>query len=161
MARKLLVVSHPVKEYSTQSLRYCLSSFHSFQGSFTLPILLFLLNYFQLFPSISGWPFPHYYGACGRIVAVGDAGVKLRSALHWPWGQRVHVAISLMRAVSKLTENSERYIIHLLDLSFDNFAIDTDGTVTVVDAENVLVTDLDSVFGKALLNVHGQMCCHF
>ena len=47
---------------------------------------IFLL---QMFPVADGWPFPEYYGACGRYVAVSNGGKPLSEFYNADWSERV------------------------------------------------------------------------
>ena len=105
----------------------------------------------QVFPARDGWPFPVYYGACGRLVVVEDCGTSLETTLAWPWHKRRAVAISLIRAVRALTENKEGYAIYLFDLSLQNFAVGSNGDVRIIDAEHVLAVDLRDSRAKSEL----------
>ena len=43
----------------------------------------------QTFQQADGWPFPKYYGACGRYVVVENAGRPLTEFYHATWEERV------------------------------------------------------------------------
>ena len=46
---------------------------------------------FQTFPAKEGWPFPEYYGACGRYIMVEHAGRSLEEFYDAPFEKRVNI----------------------------------------------------------------------
>lgn len=50
--------------------------------------MYFFFN-FQTFPAYDGWPFPTYYGACGRYIAVSYEGEPLQNFFYEPFHKRV------------------------------------------------------------------------
>ena len=46
-----------------------------------------------------------------------------------------------MQIAEKLTYNEEEFGLYMTDVSFDNFAVNEEGKVFVVDAENIIVVD--------------------
>jgi hypothetical protein len=49
----------------------------------------FFLNNFQTFPASERWPFPEYFGACGRHVIVEHVGRMLQDFYNEPFSRRV------------------------------------------------------------------------
>uniref|UniRef100_A0A8C4QI03 Divergent protein kinase domain 2A n=1 Tax=Eptatretus burgeri TaxID=7764 RepID=A0A8C4QI03_EPTBU len=100
----------------------------------------------QAFPKSEGWPFPQYLGACGRFIAVVNAGPGLWSFVGAPWYRRAALARDLLNLAEKLTWSDLHFSLYMLDVTFDNFAVDpVDGHPVLVDAENVLVVDREHV----------------
>ncbi|XP_045201226.2 divergent protein kinase domain 2A-like [Mercenaria mercenaria] len=95
----------------------------------------------QMFPAADGWPFPEYVGACGRYVAVGNGGKQLSAFYNANWSLRADIAYQLMKIAEMLTNNKADFALYLTDVIDDNFAVDADGNVTVIDLEDVLVVD--------------------
>ena len=98
----------------------------------------------QAFPAKHGWPFPQYFGACGRMIFVENGGTELTDYLGRPWVERLLVAMAFMDTIIKLTDNDEMWRLHMLDLSFGNFAVrgSMSGrgySVTVIDAEHIIL----------------------
>eukprot|EP00117_Sycon_ciliatum_P041202 scpid104989/ scgid5056/ UPF0672 protein C3orf58 homolog len=101
---------------------------------------------FQAFPSSDGWPFPRYYGACGRMIFVEDSGAEMGDYMDAPWTVRVRVAKALVDTTIKLTDNAEQWIFHLLDVEEDNFAVHYNSTldryvVTLIDLEHMIIVN--------------------
>ncbi len=46
-----------------------------------------------------------------------------------------------MKIAEKFTYNEQEFGLYMTDVSFDNFAVDEDGKVFVVDVENIIVVD--------------------
>ncbi|XP_071951089.1 divergent protein kinase domain 2A-like [Antedon mediterranea] len=103
------------------------------------PILL------QTFPKKDGWPFPGYEGACGRFIVEENIGPSLRSFYNHPWEDRVKIAYQLTQLFERLTNNEDDYVLYLTDVSSDNFAVAPDGSVYIVDAENIIVVDKQQI----------------
>ena len=99
----------------------------------------------KVFPPESGWPFPKFYGTCGRVIVVEDAGPTLDAYLDKSWGTRVHLALSVLQLARQLTLNTDGWALYLTDPSMENFAVDKDLDVKVVDLEHVIVVDLWSL----------------
>eukprot|EP00117_Sycon_ciliatum_P028078 scpid61856/ scgid5056/ UPF0672 protein C3orf58 len=106
----------------------------------------------KAFPSSDGWPFPRYYGACGRMIFVEDSGAEMGDYMDAPWTVRVRVAKALVDTTIKLTDNAEQWIFHLLDVEEDNFAVHYNSTldryvVTLIDLEHMIIVNKnDPVF---------------
>lgn len=100
------------------------------------PLILQLLNHKS---NLQSFPVPEYLGACGRIVAVADAGVRLGTMDNEPWMQRASYAVQLLRAAQLLTDGHDTYRIYLTDVSPDNIAIDKHGRLSIIDLENIIL----------------------
>ncbi|KAK2147422.1 hypothetical protein LSH36_554g01032 [Paralvinella palmiformis] len=95
----------------------------------------------QTFSQKQGFPFPQYLGACGRIVVEEYVGHSMRSYYDAPWKVRLKLAYQVMKLADRLTDNSMQFSLYWLDISYDNLAVDKQGYVRIVDAENVIVVD--------------------
>ncbi|XP_033107182.1 divergent protein kinase domain 2A-like isoform X2 [Anneissia japonica] len=95
----------------------------------------------QTFPKTEGWPFPEYEGACGRFIVEENIGPSLGTFFHHPWEERVKLAYQLTELCERLTNNNDDYALYLTDVTYDNFAVAADGSVYVIDAENIVVVD--------------------
>ena len=96
---------------------------------------------FMAFPSEAGWPFPKYHGSCGRVAAFRHAGASLADYYASPWGVRVPLARQLLEIALKFTRNEDGVALYLTDWTADNFAVDGDGRVVLVDGENFVLVD--------------------
>ncbi|XP_005106013.1 divergent protein kinase domain 2A [Aplysia californica] len=94
----------------------------------------------QTFPKHQGWPFPEYIGACGRVVVEEHAGKTLSEFFNAPFPVRAALAYQLMQIAETLSTKSD-FALYLTDVSFENFAVDSSGKVTVIDLENIIVVD--------------------
>ena len=54
---------------------------------------------------------------------------------------QVDIAYQLMKIAERLTDNDIGFALYLTDVSYDNFAINDDGKVIVIDLENIIVVD--------------------
>lgn len=97
--------------------------------------------YFQAFSQSEGWPFPHYYGSCGRIIVEEYVGQSLAYYEDSPWEQRLDIAYQLLQISQMMTENTLDFALYMTDLNLDNFAVRKDGTVFLIDVENIVVVD--------------------
>ncbi|XP_072034635.1 divergent protein kinase domain 2A-like [Amphiura filiformis] len=94
-----------------------------------------------IFPKSEGWPFPRYRGACGRFIVQEYIGKDLASYYKADWETRLDIAYQVMKIAEQFTYNEQEFGLYMTDVSFDNFAIDEEGKVFVVDAENIIVVD--------------------
>lgn len=101
--------------------------------------------FLQTFPPSDGWPFPEYLGSCGRLFVVTDAGVPLSKFYGTSWLQRTNLAYQLMKLVDHLTTNREEFAMYLTDVTYDSFAVGTDGTIRVVNLKDVIVVDKQAI----------------
>lgn len=103
---------------------------------------------FQVFPSEKGWPFPKFYGACGRVIIVEDAGLPLDYFLSYPWIERAKLALAVIKIAKQLSNNPEDWGLYMTEIALDNFAV-SNGTVKLEDADGILVADLSGSGIKA------------
>ena len=94
-----------------------------------------------MFPSEKGWPFPKFYGACGRAIVLEDAGHPLDSFLSHPWLERAELALAVIKIARQLTSNLDQWGLYLTEVALDNFVV-SNGTVKLEDASQILVVDL-------------------
>lgn len=99
----------------------------------------------QTFPYFEGWPFPRYYGACGRYIGVSYEGEMLQNFFQEPFHKRADIAYQIMKIADKLTNAGEQFVLYWTDLNFENLVVDSSGKVTVVDLEDIIVVDRDAV----------------
>lgn len=96
----------------------------------------------QIFPKEDGWPFPTFYGACGRVIVVENGGKNLKSFKNKPWPVRAKIALNLIKLAHKLGSGElEDWVLYLGDPSEENFGVNEKGEVVVLDVEHILVTD--------------------
>jgi len=94
-----------------------------------------------VFPSEKGWPFPRFYGACGRAIVMEDAGLPLDSFLSHPWLERAELAIAVIKIAKQFTSNLDHWGLYLTEIALDNFVV-SNGTVKLEDASHIIVVDL-------------------
>jgi hypothetical protein len=99
----------------------------------------------QLFPQEEGWPFPHYYGACGRVIIAENAGKPLKEYFNKGWEFRVWLAVQLLQIAFVLTSNNKGWTIYLTDIDPENFALSRDGQVFAIDVEHVVIIDTQEI----------------
>ena len=105
------------------------------------PYKLSSLSFFKVFRSEKGWPFPKFYGACGRAIIMEDAGLPLDSFLSHPWLERAELALAVIKIAKQLTSNLDYWGLYLTEIALDNFAV-SNGIVRLEDASHILVVDL-------------------
>lgn len=98
----------------------------------------------QAFPA-EEWPFPQYLGACGRMIVEEYVGRTLEYYSNADWMFRLHLAYQLMEIAQLLTKNSAEFAFYLTDVSFHNFAVRKNGSVVLIDVEDVIVVDQQDV----------------
>ncbi|XP_062520096.1 divergent protein kinase domain 2A-like isoform X2 [Corticium candelabrum] len=106
----------------------------------------------QLFPQDEGWPFPQYYGACGRTIIAEYGGRTLESYMKKSWEFRVWLSVQLLQIAFLLTDNSHDWALYLTDIRPANFALSENGQVLVIDAEHVEIVDMQEVDRKQVLS---------
>lgn len=99
----------------------------------------------QIFPSKEGWPFAEYIGACGRWVVEEEIPHTLNSFINADWKKRVSLAKQILQIADKFTNNTDDYALYWTDVDYDNYGVKDDGTVIIVDAENIVVVDQQKV----------------
>ncbi|XP_071798726.1 divergent protein kinase domain 2A-like [Asterias amurensis] len=100
---------------------------------------------YMIFPKSEGWPFPQYYGACGRFIVQDYVGKPLKSYFQKDWMTRLDLAFQVMRIAEKLTNNDQGYGLYMTDVSPENFAVNEKGEVFIIDAENIIVVDKQKI----------------
>lgn len=94
----------------------------------------------QTFPASEGWPFPEYYGACGRYIVEEYCGKTLAEFYDAPFEKRADLAYQMLRMAERLTSDPD-WSLYWTDLAAVNFAVDPAGKLTYIDAENIIVVD--------------------
>ena len=79
------------------------------------------------FPAEEGWPLPKFYGSCGRLAVIQDAGYPLSSAVEEPFKIRALMALQVLKMAKKFTRGDPHLALYLTDWSMDNFAVDKTG----------------------------------
>ncbi|XP_078679281.1 divergent protein kinase domain 2A-like [Branchiostoma floridae x Branchiostoma belcheri] len=116
-----------------------------------------LLRYFTTKSTIP-WPFPTFYGACGRVILVEHAGKTLDTFMDFPWGVRAGIAVQLLQLVDTLRGKDPDWVLFLADVSFQNFAVDSRGRVRLIDLDDVMVIDRRTVVSHELTEMCNEQC---
>ncbi|CAH1255157.1 C3orf58 [Branchiostoma lanceolatum] len=103
-----------------------------------------LLRYFTT-KSTTLWPFPKFYGACGRVIVVEHAGGTLDTFMDSPWEVRADIAVQLLQLIGTLIEKDPDWVLFFLDVSLQNFAVDSRGWARLIDLDDVMVIDRRTV----------------
>ncbi|XP_066274579.1 divergent protein kinase domain 2A-like [Branchiostoma lanceolatum] len=103
-----------------------------------------LLRYFTT-KSTTLWPFPKFYGACGRVIVVEHAGGTLDTFMDSPWEVRADIAVQLLQLIGTLLEKDPDWVLFFVDVSLQNFAVDSRGWVRLIDLDDVMVIDRRAV----------------
>ena len=95
-----------------------------------------------MFSKEDGWPFPTFYGACGRVIVVENGGKNLKSFLNKPWPVRAKIALDLINLAHKLGSGDlGDWVLYLGDPSTENFGVNDNGEVGLLDIEHIIVAD--------------------
>ncbi|XP_066266787.1 divergent protein kinase domain 2A-like [Branchiostoma lanceolatum] len=116
-----------------------------------------ILRYFTT-KSSTVWPFPKYHGACGRVIVVQHAGRTLDAFLDSPWEHRADIAVQLLQIVDTLREKDPDWILFFLDVSMEDFAVDNGGRVRLIDFEDVMVIDRQTVVSERMRETCNKQC---
>jgi len=96
----------------------------------------------KLFRKEENWPFPLYYGSCGRVLIESFEGQTLNAYLPSPFLLRVKIAKALLESLFRLDANELDLAVYMVDLSFENVAFnEKTGRVYFIDTESVVITD--------------------
>ncbi|GIY08277.1 hypothetical protein CDAR_293161 [Caerostris darwini] len=93
------------------------------------------------FSQAEGWPFPQYYGSCGRVIVEEYVGRTIAYFEDSSWEQRVDISYQLLLIAQMLTENASGFALYMTDVNMDNFAVRPDGTVLLIDVESIVIVD--------------------
>ena len=92
------------------------------------------------FPADEGWPFPKYYGACGRFSVFEDVGNSLYDYISSPWIKRARLTLQILQMALKFTFN-DPIGLYLTDWNLDNFAVTENLQVKLIDLENIILVN--------------------
>ncbi|CAF0829925.1 unnamed protein product [Didymodactylos carnosus] len=92
------------------------------------------------------FPFPKYYGACGRLAMVSFEGNNLVSYINSPFPFRVHLVRELLQTMYDLNNAHPELIIYYPDINLENFVYnETEKKVKVIDLEYIVVVEKHKV----------------
>ncbi len=115
---------------------------------------------------------PHIYGTCGHFYVLEylPPGRLLESSFsqltrfaHSPWKDHVILAVFILELLKSFEEDFHE-ILHICDLKGENFGLDSDGSVKILDVDMVFFhSKLQSFFSD---RPPGDLChkdadCHF
>jgi len=112
-----------------------------------LPHLLTMLLHNQepllamTFSPKASWPFPSFLGSCGRLAVFSNAGLSLSTFIASSWLVRAGLALQLLKLATMFSKNMLAIAIYPTDWTADNFAVDSDGMITLVDLENIVLVN--------------------
>ena len=87
--------------------------------------------------------FPNIIGTCGRLDFEEFVGPTLREIKNEPWIFRASIARQLIEMVQRFS--TSKYRVYLTDVTADNFAIDENKRIKIVDAEDLVMVDSTNV----------------
>ncbi|XP_048580201.1 divergent protein kinase domain 2A isoform X2 [Nematostella vectensis] len=131
---------------------------HLITGLHLNPELLLL----QIFRQEEGWPFPRFYGVCGRIMVVEDSGPPISSFLEESWDVRAQIAVNLITLAHQLSSALDDWALYIADPAPGNFGVSDSGKVTLLDLEHLVVVDLSEklMTNPNLVTAASQIACH-
>lgn len=100
----------------------------------------------KTFQAKDGWPFPEYYGACGRVVVEEYVGPNLAQWLpKASWKEKLNAALSLLKIAEQFTQGAFGFRLYVTDVSLYNIAVAPDGSLKVIDGGNIVLVDLEEI----------------
>jgi len=87
------------------------------------------------------FPFPRYYGACGRLAVFEYIGPALDTYHQSSWFLRAHFAVQLLELAGRMSRGREGILLYLTDWSANNFAVDAQRRVHLVDLEGIILVN--------------------
>lgn len=100
--------------------------------------LLFLQIFSRRYPAF----LPKVYGPCGRTIVVEYVGPTLSSAISKSWLKRVKLSLKLIQLAHTFTRTEDNFALYMYDVIMDNFAVDKEGNVKLVDCEHIVIVDM-------------------
>ncbi|KAK6632174.1 hypothetical protein RUM44_007204 [Polyplax serrata] len=97
-----------------------------------------LLKYFQ---KTGQFPVPRYFGACGDFIFEEDKGNSLTDYLSSDFQTRAHLSAELLKMAHVFTFGSPEFVFYFTDVSQYNLAVDSNGKVSLIDLDNVIIFD--------------------
>ncbi|KAI1885085.1 hypothetical protein AGOR_G00216560 [Albula goreensis] len=94
----------------------------------------------QMFPGTEGWPFPRYYGSCGRMM-VWTSTRPIRDVYGSSLEIRADIAYQLLHITQGLGSNSLHFHLYYTSVTEDMFATLEDGKLFIVDASTIGIID--------------------
>ena len=97
------------------------------------------------FPYEEGWPFPKYFGACGRWSIFEYVGQSLTNYLNNSkkttinYVTKARLALQVLQLAFQMMHNDP--ILYLTDWSLDNFAVSKVLEVKLIDLENIVLVN--------------------
>ena len=91
------------------------------------------------FPYDEGWPFPKYYGACGRWSIFEYVGQSLTNYLSKTYVTKARLALQVLQLAFRMMHNDP--ILYLTDWSLDNFAVSKVLELKLIDLENIVLVN--------------------
>ncbi|RNA17123.1 deleted in autism 1 [Brachionus plicatilis] len=96
----------------------------------------------QILPKKDGWPFPEFFGSCGRIIVESLEDKTIDQYYNSPFQMRIKIAKRLLEAIKELEYNKFDIGVYLLDLGLENISYDEQNDkIYFIDAENVFLVD--------------------
>ena len=80
-------------------------------------------------------------GSCGRLAVFSYAGVSLTTFLPSNWEVRAGLALQLLKMVALFSKNRLGIAIYPTDWAADNFSVNSNGKITPVDLENIVLVN--------------------
>ena len=102
---------------------------------------------------------PNYHGGCGRLAVFTHGGKSLASFIHSSWNIRVKLALQLLQISMNLSSNSIGLAIYPTDWAAHNWAVDYNGTIKLVDLENIILVNVTNMQGRTVQHISDNYGC--
>ncbi|XP_078600475.1 divergent protein kinase domain 2A-like [Branchiostoma floridae x Branchiostoma japonicum] len=92
------------------------------------------------------------------MIVVEHAGRTLDTFMDSSWEVRADIALQLLQLVDTLREKDPDWVLFFLDVSFQNFAVDSRGWVRLIDLDDVMVIDRRTVVNQEQMEMCNEQC---
>nr|XP_054750385.1 divergent protein kinase domain 2A-like [Lytechinus pictus] len=101
-----------------------------------------LLKFFRHIPPLQPY-FSEYLGECGRVILTEPSGKPLVSYLKASWKHRVDISLKILKMIEDFHDSSDKWLVLLLDFTYENFVLTSEGQLKVVNLSGIVIVDKD------------------
>ncbi|XP_063953703.1 divergent protein kinase domain 2A-like [Lytechinus pictus] len=112
-----------------------------------------LLKFFRHIPPLQPY-FSEYLGECGRVILTEPSGKPLVSYLKASWKHRVDISLKILKMIEDFHDSSDKWLVLLLDFTYENFVLTSEGQLKVVNLSGIVIVDKDQTSTTPDMNPH-------
>ncbi|XP_007442335.1 deleted in autism-related protein 1-like [Python bivittatus] len=94
----------------------------------------------QIFPGAEGWPFPKYFGSCGRLIVTASTR-PLKEFYGSSSDVTADLALQLLAIIDFMMNNDLNYFFYFTHVDADTFGVFNNGQLFIQDASMLGVID--------------------